>query len=181
MRDYDPTTGRYIQADPLGLVDGASVYGYARQNPGRYVDPRGENPAIGLGVAIGAGVRWGVQQLGRLAATVAAAGAANQVLESARDDGKASDSPKVQKARERKAYSSYCKTPPPRTGDLCQDLKAQLLHARQCLQMREDFGRKWHGDNDHAIENNNWRKRIRNLEGEIRLICPDQCGPLGLE
>jgi RHS repeat-associated protein len=42
MRDYDPTTGRYIQADPLGLVDGASVYGYARQNPGRWVDPRGE-------------------------------------------------------------------------------------------------------------------------------------------
>ncbi len=42
MRDYDPTTGRYIQADPLGLVDGASVYGYALQNPGRYVDPRGE-------------------------------------------------------------------------------------------------------------------------------------------
>ncbi len=42
MRDYDPTTGRYIQADPLGLVDGASVYGYARQSPGRYTDPRGE-------------------------------------------------------------------------------------------------------------------------------------------
>jgi hypothetical protein len=42
MRDYDPTTGRYLQADPLGLVDGASVYGYAGQNPGRYVDPRGE-------------------------------------------------------------------------------------------------------------------------------------------
>jgi uncharacterized protein RhaS with RHS repeats len=42
MRDYDPTTGRYMQADPLGLVDGASVYGYARQSPGRWVDPRGE-------------------------------------------------------------------------------------------------------------------------------------------
>lgn len=42
MRDYDPTTGRYIQADPLGLVDGASVYGYARQNPERWTDPRGE-------------------------------------------------------------------------------------------------------------------------------------------
>ena len=42
MRDYDPTTGRYMQADPLGLVDGASVYGYVGQNPGRYVDPRGE-------------------------------------------------------------------------------------------------------------------------------------------
>ena len=43
MREYDPTTGRYLQADPLGLVDGASVYGYALQNPGRYVDPRGED------------------------------------------------------------------------------------------------------------------------------------------
>ena len=42
MRDYDPTTGRYLQADPLGLVDGASVYGYGLQSPGRYVDPRGE-------------------------------------------------------------------------------------------------------------------------------------------
>ena len=41
MRDYDPTLGRYLQADPLGLIDGASVYGYALQNPGRYVDPEG--------------------------------------------------------------------------------------------------------------------------------------------
>jgi RHS repeat-associated protein len=42
MRDYDPTTGRYLQADPLGLVDGASVYGYVKQSPGRWVDPMGK-------------------------------------------------------------------------------------------------------------------------------------------
>jgi RHS repeat-associated protein len=42
MRDYDPTTGRYLQADPLGLVDGASVYGYVRQSPMMLIDPRGE-------------------------------------------------------------------------------------------------------------------------------------------
>ena len=53
MRDYDPTTGRYMQADPLGLVDGASVYAYARQSPGRYVDPRGEFGI--LGAIIGGG------------------------------------------------------------------------------------------------------------------------------
>jgi RHS repeat-associated protein len=45
MRDYDPTTGRYLQADPLGLVDGASVYGYVRQSTLRYFDPRGEEIA----------------------------------------------------------------------------------------------------------------------------------------
>ncbi|MEP2715219.1 RHS repeat-associated core domain-containing protein [Pseudophaeobacter sp.] len=33
MRDYDPTQSRYLQADPLGLVDGPSLYGYTGQNP----------------------------------------------------------------------------------------------------------------------------------------------------
>lgn len=63
MRDYDPTTGRYMQADPLGLVDGASVYGYALQNPGRYVDPRGEAIWIPIlaGAAIGAGIDLALQ------------------------------------------------------------------------------------------------------------------------
>jgi len=46
MRDYDPTTGRYLQADPLGLVDGAAIYNYALQNPGRYIDPRGKNSLV---------------------------------------------------------------------------------------------------------------------------------------
>jgi RHS repeat-associated protein len=55
MRDYDPTTGRYLQADPLGLVDGASVYGYARQSPGRNTDPRGEFVPIVIGIVVGAG------------------------------------------------------------------------------------------------------------------------------
>jgi uncharacterized protein RhaS with RHS repeats len=42
MRDYDPTTGRYLQADSLGLVDGASVYGYVGQSPMRFTDPTGQ-------------------------------------------------------------------------------------------------------------------------------------------
>ncbi|SFI65617.1 RHS repeat-associated core domain-containing protein [Jannaschia pohangensis] len=41
IRDYDPTTGRHIQADPLGLVDGASVYGYAGQSPQVNADSTG--------------------------------------------------------------------------------------------------------------------------------------------
>ena len=42
MRDYDPTTGRYLEPDPLGLVNGASVYGYVGQSPMRFTDPTGE-------------------------------------------------------------------------------------------------------------------------------------------
>lgn len=46
MRDYDPEMGRYMQADPLGLVDGAAVYNYARQSPMMFVDPRGEKCVV---------------------------------------------------------------------------------------------------------------------------------------
>jgi RHS repeat-associated protein len=40
-RTYDPTIGRYTQADPLGFVDGPSVYGYAGSSPVMNADPEG--------------------------------------------------------------------------------------------------------------------------------------------
>ena len=40
-RHYDPTTGRFTTPDPLGIVAGASVYGYAGQTPLMHVDPSG--------------------------------------------------------------------------------------------------------------------------------------------
>ena len=41
MRDYDPSTGRYIQADPLGLGGGLSRYAYVGGNPVSSFDPLG--------------------------------------------------------------------------------------------------------------------------------------------
>ena len=41
-RHYDPSLGRYTQPDPLGFVDGPSVYAYARNAPGELVDLEGE-------------------------------------------------------------------------------------------------------------------------------------------
>ena len=43
FRDYDPTTGRYIQSDPLGLSGGISTYLYASSNPLYYMDPFGRS------------------------------------------------------------------------------------------------------------------------------------------
>lgn len=42
MRDYDPTLGRYIETDPIGLAGGPNVYTYALGNPLKYTDPTGE-------------------------------------------------------------------------------------------------------------------------------------------
>jgi RHS repeat-associated protein len=42
-RHYDATTGRYTTADPLGFVDGPSVFAYAGNAPHLNTDPEGLN------------------------------------------------------------------------------------------------------------------------------------------
>ncbi|MBL4786025.1 MAG: hypothetical protein JKY49_11425 [Cohaesibacteraceae bacterium] len=48
-RQYDPSLARYIQADPLGLVDGTSRYAYVNSDPLQMVDPKGLNRARNSG------------------------------------------------------------------------------------------------------------------------------------
>lgn len=40
-RMYDPKTGRFLQRDPIGYIDGPNPYTYVRNNPVNWIDPYG--------------------------------------------------------------------------------------------------------------------------------------------
>lgn len=53
FRDYDPSIGRYIQSDPIGLAGGINTYSDVGGNPLSYSDPSGLVAPWVLGAAAG--------------------------------------------------------------------------------------------------------------------------------
>ena len=57
-RTYDPTLGRYLQSDPIGLVGGLNRYAYAGGSPMNFVNPTWEIVPLAViagGALFGAG------------------------------------------------------------------------------------------------------------------------------
>jgi len=49
FRSYSPRLGRWLQRDPLGYVDGVSLYQYVDSQPTFFTDPLGLSPGDGYG------------------------------------------------------------------------------------------------------------------------------------
>ena len=53
-RYYNPSSGRFLQRDPIGIRGGLNVYSYAYNSPLAWIDPSGLSAVAG-GIAVGVG------------------------------------------------------------------------------------------------------------------------------
>ena len=61
FRDYDPSLGRYVQSDPLGIEGGINTYRYSEADPLALSDPTGEFPIQIIGAIGAASFNFGLQ------------------------------------------------------------------------------------------------------------------------
>ncbi|MFV8382836.1 RHS repeat-associated core domain-containing protein [Vibrio parahaemolyticus] len=91
-RYYDPSLGRYLQSDRLGLFDGVDTYGYLHGNPLLSIDPTGEYAWVAFGAFAGgainaiaqyhAGQPFDIESFGTAVITGAAGGGLGTITKS---------------------------------------------------------------------------------------------------
>ena len=165
-RDYESSTGRYVESDPLGLLAGPSTYDYVHSNPGSWVDPNGQLDTSGpLG-----------QALKRAGVIDAAGGGPEDPVGDALAIGVGAYTLADAIAREanQREVHGVCDEPPPPNLSDCDRAKWKLTKALQCKLVRQRMADKWFGgtfDAGHAQRMAQLDNEIANLRRTVDRMC----------
>ena len=177
FRDHDPQTGRYVEADPIGLDGGSySTYACAGGNPVSATDPDGSQIVLPVTPVVPPptvpGVAQGIPPLGQVVINILqnAANASADIVGSAADAvGEA-----AARQSEYLQAKNFCDTPPPPGSNDCATLSRQIDHAKQRISLYQSWDSRW-SPGRHATKLQDWTNRLNQLKAEHRSKCTNKC------
>ncbi|KQO19472.1 hypothetical protein ASF16_05640 [Acidovorax sp. Leaf78] len=164
FRSYDSKSGRYTQADPIGLEGGWNRFGYVEGSPLSAIDPNGlqiiivgpggkrpiVDPEFPLGVGPNQGSTTSDSELQQL----------------------------IEKEANRREYKNACNEKPPSGLNDCERAKWELKKWKSCKALREANTNKWWGGQDtqhNAQMMTDIEINIFNAERTIKRVCKEKC------
>ncbi|WP_339133401.1 MAG: RHS repeat-associated core domain-containing protein [Candidatus Electrothrix sp. GW3-4] len=162
-RYYDPETGRYIAADPIGLDGGMNLYAYVGSDPVNGVDPMGLQIALPVPVAPPGGISSEMSKWNAKAA---------EALSDAINDAEFALYEWLRQ-REYRRYKDRCGQKPPAGLEHCEKLNWLLDQAENCRDLRQRWDDRWEpGRHKQAISD--WNNRANKLRRKIARECCEQ-------
>ena len=166
-RAYDPVTGRFLSVDPLSpSLDAPYVgaYVYVGNNPVRYVDPSGENPALACLTPLTAPVCAKLTAEAALLGWAAVLSVAALVTELAGDTPAAVSVPVSPSARDNwRAEELWLLTKNKQTRTRIRGLERQIEEHERDIRSNPDSRDRNHWE----WEIKNWQRQIDALKGKL--------------